>query len=311
MLPESEEEAGRLFRAMAARGRARRGGRGRSGGCARTTSAPTASRARARASSSRSASSPTSGGVVLPHERTHRGPKEGRLRLLRATRAQLEPIFLLYDDRAAVRRSAGAGAGPRRRGQLALADRGRRHRATSFADLQLLIADGHHRYETALAFHDEDGSEESAWMMVVLVVDARSWPDDLPHASRLPGRAAAFAGRLGRRRRGGAASARHRAGCARRGRPGDAGRCDRRRGRRGLARRPARRPARARGHRVHARLAGGRAPRSRGRGGRRVPASARRRSSRSSRRRARGEVMPQKTTYFYPKLLSGLLFHPI
>src|SRR5919204_6215959 len=39
-------------------------------------------------------------GVVLPHERTHRGPKEGRLRLLRAVRAQLEPIFLLYDGRA-------------------------------------------------------------------------------------------------------------------------------------------------------------------------------------------------------------------
>src|SRR5205823_6071203 len=34
---------------------------------------------------------------VLPHERTHAGPKEGRLRLLRATRTQLEPIFLLYD----------------------------------------------------------------------------------------------------------------------------------------------------------------------------------------------------------------------
>jgi len=36
-------------------------------------------------------------GIVLPHERTHRGPKEGRLRLLRATRTQLEPIFLLYE----------------------------------------------------------------------------------------------------------------------------------------------------------------------------------------------------------------------
>ncbi len=35
--------------------------------------------------------------VVLPHERTHAGPKESRLRLLRAARAQLEPIFLLYD----------------------------------------------------------------------------------------------------------------------------------------------------------------------------------------------------------------------
>src|SRR5881398_1455211 len=36
-------------------------------------------------------------GIVLPHERTHSGPKEGRLRLLRATRTQLEPIFLLYE----------------------------------------------------------------------------------------------------------------------------------------------------------------------------------------------------------------------
>ena len=39
-------------------------------------------------------------GAVLPHERTHRGPKEGRLRLLREMRAQLEPIFLLYEGSA-------------------------------------------------------------------------------------------------------------------------------------------------------------------------------------------------------------------
>ena len=43
-------------------------------------------------------------GTVLPHERTHAGPKEGRLRLLRATRVQLEPIFLLYDGKAPVER---------------------------------------------------------------------------------------------------------------------------------------------------------------------------------------------------------------
>ena len=35
--------------------------------------------------------------MVLPHERTHADSKEGRLRLLRATRTQLEPIFLLHD----------------------------------------------------------------------------------------------------------------------------------------------------------------------------------------------------------------------
>src|SRR5919204_3183495 len=40
--------------------------------------------------------------VVLPHERTHAGPKESRLRLLRATRTQLEPIFLLWDGTIAV-----------------------------------------------------------------------------------------------------------------------------------------------------------------------------------------------------------------
>src|SRR5213083_1590572 len=40
--------------------------------------------------------------VVLPHERTHAGPKEGRLRLLRATRTQLEPIFLLWDGSVAI-----------------------------------------------------------------------------------------------------------------------------------------------------------------------------------------------------------------
>src|SRR5579862_4644357 len=40
---------------------------------------------------------PYEDGEVLPHERTHAGPKEGRLRILRATRTQLEPIFLLYD----------------------------------------------------------------------------------------------------------------------------------------------------------------------------------------------------------------------
>src|SRR6185295_18929962 len=47
---------------------------------------------------------PYTTGTVLPHERTHAGPKEARLRLLRATRVQLEPIFLLYDGPAPVER---------------------------------------------------------------------------------------------------------------------------------------------------------------------------------------------------------------
>src|SRR6185295_15389486 len=50
---------------------------------------------------------PYSAGQVLPHERTHAGPKEGRLRLLRATRTQLEPIFLLYDADPVLSRPEG------------------------------------------------------------------------------------------------------------------------------------------------------------------------------------------------------------
>ena len=58
---------------------------------------------------------PYEDGEVLPHERTHAGPKEGRLRLLRATRTQLEPIFLLYDADP-VLDAAGRRAGRRRHG---------------------------------------------------------------------------------------------------------------------------------------------------------------------------------------------------
>ena len=99
-------------------------------------------------------------GVVLPHERTHSGPKEGRLRLLRATRTQLEPIFLLYEgdpfpapDRASELESGGDSLW-------------RIDAVPSFDGAELLIADGHHRYETALAYAAEGGSP---YLMVVLV----------------------------------------------------------------------------------------------------------------------------------------------
>jgi uncharacterized protein (DUF1015 family) len=99
-------------------------------------------------------------GVVLPHERTHSGPKEGRLRLLRATRTQLEPIFLLYE---------GDPLPPPRR-EPDLASGGdklwRVEDAPSFENTELLIADGHHRYETAVAYGQEGGSPD---LMVVLV----------------------------------------------------------------------------------------------------------------------------------------------
>ena len=110
---------------------------------------------------------PYATGTVLPHERTHRGPKEGRLRLLRATRVQLEPIFLLYDGPAPVER-------PEREPDLEVEGAKLwRIDDTSvvrvFDDKQLLIADGHHRYETAVAFSEEEGTPASAQMLVVLV----------------------------------------------------------------------------------------------------------------------------------------------
>jgi uncharacterized protein (DUF1015 family) len=115
---------------------------------------------------------PYSTGVVLPHERTHAGPKEGRLRLLRATRTQLEPIFLLYGG--ALKAAEGEPTieveleGVRSRLWRLEGDPPR-----ELGGASLLIADGHHRYETALAFHEEDGSEESAWLLAVVVPSAQ------------------------------------------------------------------------------------------------------------------------------------------
>jgi uncharacterized protein (DUF1015 family) len=107
--------------------------------------------------------------IVLPHERTHAGPKEGRLRLLRATRTQLEPLFFLWDGTIEVDglgepelQSSGDSLwrlDPEFSGAL----------VEELAEAQLLIADGHHRYETALSFHAEDGSEASAWLLAVIV----------------------------------------------------------------------------------------------------------------------------------------------
>ena len=112
-------------------------------------------------------------GKIRPHERTHPGPREDRLKLTRATKANLSPIFSLYDDpeqaawkalephtnAATVRR----GHRRRRHGQPPVADRrpagDRRRCRSALAPTELLIADGHHRYETARVYADEIGGE--------------------------------------------------------------------------------------------------------------------------------------------------------
>lgn len=101
--------------------------------------------------------------VILPHERTHAGPKEGRLRLLRATRTQLEPLFFLWDGTIEV---DGLGDPDIESGgdRLWRLDPEFGDALTQeLADAQLLIADGHHRYETTLAFG------ESPWILAVIV----------------------------------------------------------------------------------------------------------------------------------------------
>jgi uncharacterized protein (DUF1015 family) len=109
---------------------------------------------------------PYASGEILPHERTHAGPKEGRLRLLRATRTQLEPIFLLYDADPPLAR-------PDREPDLDAEEGGVRTRLWRIPgeapriDVPLLIADGHHRYETAVAFAQEDPSASHTFAILV------------------------------------------------------------------------------------------------------------------------------------------------
>jgi uncharacterized protein (DUF1015 family) len=109
---------------------------------------------------------PYEAGQVLPHERTHAGPKEGRLRLLRATRTQLEPIFLIYDADEPFSRPAGDPL-------LAVSEGGVRTRMWRIEEpaveigTPLLIADGHHRYETAVAFRAEDPTATHTFAILV------------------------------------------------------------------------------------------------------------------------------------------------
>jgi uncharacterized protein (DUF1015 family) len=108
-------------------------------------------------------------GLVRPHERTQPGPKEDRLRLTRATRHNLSPIFALHpgsvwdaiephladepfgavtDDDGTVHRA------------WAITDPATHEAVTAgLEDAELLIADGHHRYETARTYADEIGGD--------------------------------------------------------------------------------------------------------------------------------------------------------
>jgi uncharacterized protein (DUF1015 family) len=108
-------------------------------------------------------------GRIRPHERTHPGPREDRLRLTRATQANLSPIFSLYDGDAWPALAPQLEGPPF--GELT-DDDGTANRLWRIADpdtiaavrealepTELLIADGHHRYETARVHADEVGGD--------------------------------------------------------------------------------------------------------------------------------------------------------
>ncbi|MGZ4257532.1 MAG: DUF1015 family protein, partial [Gaiellaceae bacterium] len=244
--------------------------------------------------------------VVLPHERTHRGPKEGRLRLLRETRAQLEPLFFLYEGEPPAAR-------PEREPDLEV-EGARLWRLpedgieAALADRQLLIADGHHRYETALAYHDEAGTPESAYVLAVLVslddpglmifpthrVFEREPGEELPTEERLPDPASALQA-LEQVPLGRAAAVLYRNGGAELAVDGDeldVSLVDRL-GHDGISYTPD-------WHEAVRAVDSGEAA-----------VAVLMRPTRIEDVFAvaeRGETMPQKSTYFYPKLVSGLLF---
>ena len=283
--------------------------------------------------------------VVRPHERTHEGPKADRLRLTRAVGVNLSPVFGLYPDAEGAAWRAAAVSGPP---DAELTDReGTAHRlwriadpaaldavSRAMADRWILIADGHHRYETALAYSRERPEADRVMMGLTALEDPglvvlpthrtlTEWPE---------GAAAAFAetpvddldGAAGRAGRGAAE-------------PGA--------GLRAGAPRPGRAPHRAPRDRP---LAGGRT--RHGRAGARgaLPAFGEDQAALTARgvlgyvkdaaeawRLVReggaaaalvvrpttkaqvaavaeaGETMPQKSTYFFPKLLTGVAYHPL
>ncbi|HED24797.1 MAG TPA: DUF1015 domain-containing protein [Firmicutes bacterium] len=103
--------------------------------------------------------------IVLPHELTMKGPKKDRLALLNATRTNISPIFTLFPDPEDIVDRLFESVTPGEMLFEARENSGQIHRlwivtekgvlddiSKYFQDCQLLIADGHHRYETALQY---------------------------------------------------------------------------------------------------------------------------------------------------------------
>lgn len=129
--------------------------------------------------------------IVFPHERTLTGPKADRLQLMRDTRTQLSPVFGLHFGAAAsveqLLQPALQAAEPDLsvvdpdgvvNEMWVLTDEHLLHQVTdALRPAQIVIADGHHRYETALAFRDEQraaaadgGDGDEGWNYVLMML---------------------------------------------------------------------------------------------------------------------------------------------
>ncbi|NPD89823.1 MAG: DUF1015 domain-containing protein [Asgard group archaeon] len=114
--------------------------------------------------------------IVLPHEKTHKGPKIDRLNMLKTTKHTLETGFILYSDPE--KRTLGlfdeiAGEIPLIEAKDGLGVLNKIWKLTDpvkisiiqdvFKDQQLVIADGHHRYETAVTYRNMRRERAGLW----------------------------------------------------------------------------------------------------------------------------------------------------
>ena len=122
------------------------------------------------------------GGNVQPHEKTLDGPKADRLKLMNATAAQFGQIFMLYDDPEKVADNIISNAAVKPALIDFIDDDNVRHRLYVIEDLieigaiinmmqakQTVIADGHHRYETALNYYNQTKNPKAAYRMMTFV----------------------------------------------------------------------------------------------------------------------------------------------
>ncbi|HEY2522937.1 MAG TPA: DUF1015 domain-containing protein [Streptosporangiaceae bacterium] len=160
--------------------------------------------------------------VVLPHEDVMPGPVEGRRELMATTRANLEPIFLLYNE-AETDAHRGPGTATRLVDEVAatrpplaraVTDDGTRHRlwaltdpaeqaavAADLAGRTALIADGHHRYAAYQKLQEQAraaGRGEGPWDYgLAFLVDAAAYPPRIGAIHRvIPGLAPARAAEM-------------------------------------------------------------------------------------------------------------------